>query len=279
MIGIIGGSGLYNVEGLKKAKDIIVKTPFGAPSDKIKTGEIGGVKVAFVARHGRDHRFLPTEVPYRANIYAMKKLGAKIVLAFSAVGSLKEKLAPKDFVFPDQHVDNTKNRDYTFFGNGVVGHAVFADPFCNCLGDFMYKRAKALKIKCHRGGTIITIEGPHFSTKAESNTNKKLGYSLIGMTASPEAKLAREAGLSYVPISMVTDCDCLHDDDIVSAETVMKNMETNVKTAKKIILDVVPKIGKQKTCGVCNQSMRSSVMSSHKKTSKETLKKLKVILD
>lgn len=279
MIGIIGGSGLYNVEGLKKAKDIVVKTPFGMPSDKIKTGEIDGVKVAFIARHGRDHRFLPTEVPYRANIYAMKKLGAKIVLAFSAVGSLQEKLKPKHFAFPDQLVDQTKKRDFTFFGNGVVGHVVFGEPFCNCLGDFMYKRAKALKIKCHRGGTLVAMEGPQFSTTAESVANKKAGYSLVGMTASPEAKLAREAGLSYVPISMITDYDCWKPGEHVSAEVVMKVMQTNVKTAKKIILDVVPKIGKQKTCGLCNQSMKSSVMSSHKKTSKDTLKKLKVILD
>lgn len=278
MIGIIGGSGLYDVEGLKKSKDIVVKTPFGMPSDKIKVGEIDGVKVAFIARHGRDHRFLPTEVPYRANIYALKSLGVKIVLAFSAVGSLKEKLAPKDFVFPDDLIDQTKKRDFTFFGNGVVGHVIFGKPFCGCLGDFMYKRAKALKIKCHRGGTLVAMEGPQFSTKAESNANRKMGYDLIGMTASPEAKLAREAGLSYVPISMVTDYDCWKEGEEVSHEIVLGNMIANVKTAKKLMLDVIPEIGKQKTCGLCNMSLKEQVFMINKNPNKETLKKLKVIL-
>ena len=277
-IGIIGGSGLYNIEGLKKVKEISVKTPFGNTSDKIITGEIAGVKVGFIARHNRNHIFTPTEVPYRANIYALKKLGASVILAFSAVGSLQEKFPPKTLVMPDQLIDKTTLRPNTFFGESLVIHAPFAYPFCNCLQELLYKQAKKLKIKTKKGATLIAMEGPAFSTKAESLFHKKMGWDLIGMTACPEAKLAREASLRFAQICMVTDFDAWKEGDEVSVAKVNQTMKYNEVAAKKLILAAVPLIAKTAFCADCKKQMPDLTASHNKAVNKKVLQKLKVIL-
>ena len=277
-IAIIGGSGLYELAEIKNKKEAAVKTPFGNPSDKIITGEIGGVKVGFLARHNRRHIYLPSEVPYRANIYALKKLGAKVILSFSAVGSLKENLPPKTLVFPDQIVDKTAGRVQSFFGNGIVGHVSFAKPFCECVQVELHKQAKKLKIKSARGGVLVCMEGPAFSTKAESEFHRKMGWSLIGMTSCPEAKLAREAGLAYGFCAMVTDFDAWKEGEEVTAAKVNETMKTNEISAKKLILSAVPAIAKLKRCGACSETLYSSVCAPHKKVNKAQLKKIELIL-
>ena len=279
-VGIIGGSGLCNLEGLKNKKEVAVKTPFGNPSDKIITGELAGVKIGFLARHNRKHIFTPTEVPYRANIYALKKLGARVVLAFSAVGSLTEKMPPKTLVFPDQVVDKTTLRPNTFFGNGLVGHAPFGEPFCKCLRELLAKEAKALKIPHTKNGTVIAMEGPAYSSKAESNFHRKMGWHLIGMTACPETKLAREAGLAFALTAMVTDYDCWkEDDDGVTHAKVLETMKTNEVYAKKLLAAVLPKIKKLKRCGTCNQTLIDTFSAEQRKAHKATWQKIKLILE
>ena len=279
-VGIIGGSGLCNLEGLKNKKEVAVKTPFGNPSDKIITGELAGVKIGFLARHNRKHIFTPTEVPYRANIYALKKLGARVVLAFSAVGSLTEKMPPKTLVFPDQVIDKTTSRVNTFFGNGIVGHAPFGEPFCKCLRELMCKEAAALKIPYTKNGTVIAMEGPAYSSKAESNFHRKMGWHIIGMTACPETKLAREAGLAFALCAMVTDYDCWKDgDDGVTHAKVLETMKTNEVYAKKLLKAVLPKIKKLKRCGTCNETLLNTFSAEQRKAHKATWQKLKVILE
>lgn len=279
-VGIIGGSGLCNLEGLKNKKEVAVKTPFGNPSDKIITGELAGVKIGFLARHNRKHIFTPTEVPYRANIYALKKLGARVVLAFSAVGSLTDKMPPKTLVFPDQVVDKTTLRPNTFFGNGLVGHAPFGEPFCKCLRELLIKEAKVLKIPHSKSGTVIAMEGPAYSSKAESNFHRKMGWHLIGMTACPETKLAREAGLAFALTAMVTDYDCWkEDDDGVTHAKVLETMKTNEIYAKKLLTTVLPKIKKLKRCGKCNDTLLETFSAEQRKAHKATWNKIKLILE
>lgn len=277
-VGIIGGSGLYNVEGLKNIKEIAVKTPFGTPSDKVITGEIKGIKIGFIARHNRKHLFTPTEVPYRANIYALKKLGANTIIAFSAVGSLREKFAPKTLVMPDQIIDKTTLRQNTFFGGGLVIHTPFAHPFCNCLQEILYEEAKKLKIKAAKGATLITMEGPAYSTKAESLFHRKMGFDLIGMTACPEAKLAREAGLRFAQVCMVTDFDAWKEGEEVSVSKVNETMKYNEVAAKKLILAALPLIAKKSFCSDCKKEMPDLKASHNKTVDKKVLKKLEVIL-
>lgn len=277
-IGIIGGSGLYDLEGFKKVKEISVKTPFGNTSDKIVTGEIAGVKVGFIARHNRHHIISPTEVPYRANIYALKKLGANVILAFSSVGSLRDKFPPKTFVMPDQLIDRTILRPNTFFGGGVVVHVSFARPFCNCVQEILYKEAKKLKIKAAKGATLITMEGPAFSTKAESLFHKKIGGDLIGMTACPEAKLAREASLRFAQVCMVTDFDAWKEDDEVYVSKINEVIEYNEVVAKKLVLAAIPLIAKTSYCQDCKNQMPDLTATHNKAVSKKVLKKLEVIL-
>lgn len=278
-IGIIGGSGLYNVEGLKNIKEVSVKTPFGNPSDKIITGELKGVKIGFIARHNRKHLFTPTEVPYKANIYALKKLGAKTILAFSAVGSLKEKFPPKTLVMPDQIIDKTILRQNTFFGGGLVMHTPFAHPFCNCLQEILFKEAKKLKIKASKGATLVAMEGPAYSTKAESLFHKKMGWDLIGMTACPETKLAREASLRFAQVCMVTDFDAWKEGDEVSVAKVNETMKYNEIAAKKLIVAAVPLIAKSVCCKTCRKEMPDLTASHNKTIDKKVLAKLKVILE
>jgi len=278
-IGIIGGSGLYDIEGLKNVKEIEVQTPFGKTSDKIITGEIKGIKIGFIARHNRHHIIAPAQVPYRANIYALKKLGASAIIAFSAVGSLQEKFPPKTLVMPDQIVDKTTLRSNTFFEESLVIHAPFAYPFCNCLQEILYKEAKKLKIKASKGATLIAMEGPAFSTKAESIFHKKMGFDLIGMTACPEAKLAREASLRFAQVCMVTDFDAWKEGDEVSVSKINETMKYNEIAAKKLILAAVPLIAKKPFCADCKKQMPDLAATKNKAVNKKVIKKLAVILE
>ncbi|OGR65484.1 MAG: methylthioadenosine phosphorylase, partial [Elusimicrobia bacterium GWB2_63_16] len=216
------------MEELKILKEIKIKTPFGDPSDKIILGTLAGIKVAFLPRHGRKHAMLPGEINQRANMWALKSIGVKTIISASAVGSLRQELPPTHFVFPDQFVDQTKGRPSTFFGNGIVGHVPLAEPFCMAISDMMYKEAVKLGIKAHKGGTYCCMEGPGFSTKAESNFHRKMGYSIIGMTMATEAKLAREAGFHYAPVSLVTDYDCWKEGEEVDQHKVSETMTKNI---------------------------------------------------
>jgi 5'-methylthioadenosine phosphorylase len=237
MIGVIGGSGLYEMEGLEQVEEVVLETPFGAPSDAYITGVLNGVKMAFLPRHGRGHRLLPSEVNYRANIYGMKQLGVQRIISVSAVGSLKEAIAPGHIVIPDQFIDRTKGvREATFFGNGIVAHVGFADPTCSCLSDKLFRAAQKAGAVTHKGGTYICMEGPAFSTRAESNLYRSMGGDIIGMTNLTEAKLAREAEICYGVIALSTDYDCWHEThDDVTVEAILEIMHKNVVMSKAII--------------------------------------------
>ncbi|MFH1094122.1 MAG: S-methyl-5'-thioadenosine phosphorylase [Candidatus Omnitrophota bacterium] len=276
-IGIIGGSGIYDIEGVKNVEMIEVDTPYGAPSDKIIVGVLGGVKFAFLPRHGRGHKISPSELNFRANIYAFKKLGVEKVLSMSAVGSLKEELKPRDFVIPDQLFDRTKNRASTFFGEGIVAHVGFAEPFCARLSQVAYETAKQLGITVHKGGTYICMEGPQFSTKAESNVYRQLGFSIIGMTALPEAKLAREAEMCYVTIALVTDYDCWKEDEEVSVEKILANLSANSDNAKQFIKTILSKLNDSDTCA-CSSALATAIVTSEDAVPKETLKKVELLV-
>ncbi|MFW5782273.1 MAG: S-methyl-5'-thioadenosine phosphorylase [Candidatus Muiribacteriaceae bacterium] len=241
-IGVIGGSGLYKLDGLTDIREEKVTTPFGDPSDKVIIGKISGREVAFLPRHGRDHTFLPGEVNYRANIYALKQLGVRFIISVSAVGSLKEGIRPAEFVIPDQIYDRTKgNRNSTFFGDGVVGHVAVADPYSPKLSEQLYEAAIETGVRVHKGGTYVCIEGPTFSTRAESHSYRHFGFDIIGMTGIPEAKLAREAEIAYANLSLVTDYDVWKDED-VCVETVVATMNKNVGNAKKVLEKILPNI-------------------------------------
>src|SRR6187431_1643003 len=241
-IGIIGGSGLYQMPELKEVEEVKVDTPFGSPSDAFIVGTLEGERVAFLPRHGRGHRFTPTEVPYRANIYGMKLLGVERLLSASAVGSLQEQYAPLDMVIPDQFFDRTRARAHesTFFGDGIVAHVGFAHPVCSELGDVLATSCQSADVKMHRGGTYICMEGPAFSTKAESNVYRSWGMDVIGMTNLQEAKLAREAEICYVTIAMVTDYDCWHPEhEAVTVSEIIGNLVQNAENAAKVVAATV----------------------------------------
>lgn len=265
-LGIIGGSGLYSIEGLRDVQEVTIDTPFGAPSDAIVTGTLGDTPVAFLPRHGRGHRLTPTEVPARANIYALKSLGVEWVIAVSAVGSLREDYAPLDLVVPDQIFDRTKGeRPNTFFGGGLVAHVSFADPFCPHLSNLLVETMQPMsEFKTHRGGTYVAMEGPQFSTKAESNIYRQLGCSIIGMTAIPEAKLAREAELHYAMVACVTDYDVWRESgETVTVEMVVANVTRNVENAKRIIREIsqrIPADGASLTCG-CASALANAIQT------------------
>jgi len=247
-VGIIGGSGLYQIEGIKKVKEVAVKTPFGAPSDKFITGELEGIPVVFLPRHGRGHCISPSEINYRANIYGMKKLGVAAIMSVSACGSLKEEYKPMDFVIPDQFLDRTrKGRMDTFFTGGIVAHVAFADPISKEIADILEQSAKKLNIKTHRGGTYVNMEGPQFSTKAESHLYRSWGMDVIGMTNLTEAKLAREAEISYATLAAVTDYDCWHSShDSVTLDMIINYLNKNVANAKAILKVAIVQVGKLK---------------------------------
>ncbi len=240
---VIGGSGVYEIEGMKVVEKFYPATPFGKPSDPLVIGSYHGTRCAFLPRHGQGHRFLPSEIPQRANFYALKLLGVEYVVALSACGSLKEELAPRHFVFPDQIVDRTKGRPSTFFGNGIVAHVSFAHPFSPGLSRLLAETARELGVTVHEGGTYVCMEGPAFSTRAESLYHRKMGWEVIGMTAVPEAKLAREAEMGYALCAMVTDFDCWREEEEgVSVEMVIGNLMANAENAKKLIAATLPKL-------------------------------------
>jgi len=235
-IAIIGGSGLYHMEGLTQLKELKVDTPFGKPSDSIMLGSFEGLSIAFLARHGRGHRMLPSGINYRANIHALKSLGVSRVFSVSAVGSMKKNIRPGDFVLPDQFIDRTTQRLNTFFDQGIVAHVAFADPICSTLSSLLWKASRKVSVKVHRSGTYLCIEGPQFSTRAESLLYRKWGVDVIGMTNIPEAKLAREAELCYATLALVTDYDCWHETEAaVSVGAILATMHKNVETAKRVL--------------------------------------------
>jgi len=273
-IGVIGGSGLYQMPGLERTRELRVTTPFGKPSDAYMLGEIGGRKVVFLARHGRGHVLLPSEINFRANIYGMKKLGVERIISLSAVGSLREDFRPMDMVLPSQFFDRTKDRISTFFGNGLVAHVSFADPFCQTMMEALAEACAAARITHHRGGTYVCMEGPAFSTKAESNTYRAWGMDLIGMTNLPEAKLAREAEICYATLAMVTDYDCWHPEhDAVTVSKVIEYLTKNVENAQKIIRDVVPRLPKERACK-CGSALAHAMLTDRKKIPAATRKRL-----
>ncbi len=264
-VGVIGGSGLYAMEGLTEIEERRMTTPFGEPSDAIMLGRLGDVPMAFLPRHGRGHRLSPGEVPSRANIYALKSLGVEWVISISAVGSLREDYAPLDLVIPDQLFDRTKSRANSFFEGGIVAHVSFAEPFCPHLSGLLWKTMSELgDVRGHEGGTYVCIEGPQFSTKAESRIYRQLGCDIIGMTALPEAKLAREAELHYATIACVTDYDVWHESgETVTVEMVVANLMRNIENAKRILRGVVsrlPAAGVPLSCG-CENALKDAIMT------------------
>jgi len=278
-IGIIGGSGLYNLEGFTNQKWVKIKTPFGAPSDELLTGRLAGREVVFLPRHARGHRLLPSELNHRANIWAMKKLGVAWIISVSAVGSLQKKYHPCDIVLVDQFLDRTKRDfEHTFFGRGIVGHIAFAHPICEELRQLLRKSAQALKARIHDGGTYVNMEGPAFSTRAESTTNHKLGYDVIGMTNLGEAKCAREAEIAYATMAMITDYDCWNEDhDHVTVEMVLANLHRNAATAQAIITKVIPQIPAEPNWP-CHSALQNAIMTERKLWPKKAITELKPIL-
>jgi len=278
-IGVIGGSGLYDMEGLEQVERIRVETPFGDPSDEYVTGVLNGVKMVFLPRHGRGHRFLPSEVNYRANIFGMKKLGVERIISVSAVGSLKDAIAPGHIVIPDQFIDRTKGiRRDTFFGDGIVAHVGFADPVCHILSDTLYSAANRAGATVHKGGSYVCMEGPAFSTRAESFSYLALGASVIGMTNLTEAKLAREAEICYGIIALSTDYDCWHDShDDVTVEAIIKIINQNVAMAKNIIRNAVSEIGGSRNCQ-CGTAMQYAVITDRSVIPEATRRKLEPII-
>ncbi|MGC3959813.1 MAG: S-methyl-5'-thioadenosine phosphorylase [Verrucomicrobiota bacterium] len=278
-IGIIGGSGLYNIEGFTNQKWVKVKTPFGTPSDELLTGTLAGREVVFLPRHARGHRILPSELNHRANIWAMKKLGVAWIISVSAVGSLQKQYKPCDIVLVDQFLDRTKRDfEHTFFGRGIVGHVAFADPICNELRALLHNAAKATKARVHNGGTYVNMEGPAFSTRAESITNHKLGYDVIGMTNLGEAKCAREAEIAYATMAMITDYDCWKVDEAhVTVEMVVANVTQNAATAKVVIAKVLSQIPTEPNWP-CHSALQNAIMTARQAWPKKTIVDLKPIL-
>ncbi len=277
-IAIIGGSGLYHMNGLQDATEHNIDTPFGKPSAPIVIGTLEGMRVAFLARHGIGHHITPTEVPYRANIYALKLLGAERVISISACGSLREDYAPGDIVIPDNIYDNTKDRARSFFGDGLVAHIGVADPFCDELSNSLEAAVRATNANTHRGGSFITIEGPRFSTKAESNTFRAWGMSIIGMTASPEAFLAREAELCYATMAHVTDYDVWHQsEEPVTVEMVIQTLNKNTQKAREAIRNLVRGLKTERACK-CGEALASALISDAKVIPAETRQKLDLLV-
>jgi 5'-methylthioadenosine phosphorylase len=278
-IGIIGGSGLYSMPGLTKIREVKVTTPFGSPSDAYVLGTLEGRKVAFLARHARGHRILPSELNFRANIYGFKKLGVERILSVSAVGSLKEEHKPLDFVIPDQFFDRTRHRVDTFFGSGIVAHIAFADPICPELAKTVQGACQKVGVTGKSGGTYVCMEGPQFSTKAESNMYRSWGMDVIGMTNLQEAKLAREAEICYVSVAMVTDYDCWHPHhDSVTVDQIVAVLIKNAENAAKVVRESVSALPKSRGCK-CEAALAHAILTDPKKIPAATRKKLSLILD
>ena len=268
---------MYQIDGIKDIKEIKIDTPFGEPSDNYIVGSIEGVETVFLPRHGRGHRKLPTELNYRANIYGMKKLGVEKIISLSAVGSLKEEFRPLDIVLPDQFVDRTNQaRKYTFFGQGIAGHITFAEPVCADLRQAIYDTGASLSLKMHNKGIYLNMEGPQFSTKAESNLYRKWGMDIIGMTNMPEARLAREAEICYSTVAFVTDYDCWHE-EIVTIDMVIENLTKNVSSAKRLIKEIVPKLSKERVCQ-CKDAMKYAIITDRSLIPEKVKKDLDIII-
>ena len=278
-IGIIGGSGLYSMPGLTKVKEVRLKTPFGKPSDAYVLGTLEGRRVAFLARHGRGHRILPTELNFRANIYGFKQLGVERIVSISAVGSLKEEHKPLEFVIPDQFFDRTRHRVDTFFGNGIVAHIAFADPICPQLAQAVEGACRKAGVTAKRGGTYVCMEGPQFSTKAESNVYRSWGMDVIGMTNLQEAKLAREAEICYVTVAMVTDYDCWHPHhDSVTVDQIVAVLLKNAENATRVVREAVSAMPKERACK-CGSALAHAILTDRSKIPAAARQKLKLILD
>lgn len=281
-IGIIGGSGLYKMEALQNIEEITIETPFGKPSDNLITGTLEGVKVVFLPRHGRNHHLLPSELPFQANIYALKQLGVEYIISASAVGSLQKEMKPLDLVIPDQFIDRTKNRPATFFGEGIVAHVAFGHPTCLQLGEVLGKAVKNLNlsdIDLHQGGTYVCMEGPAFSTIAESNLYRSWGGNIIGMTNLTEAKLAREAEIAYATLALVTDYDCWNPEhDHVTVETVIQNLHQNAVNAQKVIRETVKLIAEKPFVSNAHSALKDAIITPLDTAPETTKKKLSLLL-
>ncbi len=278
-IGVIGGSGFYSMEGFAAAKEEALETPWGQPSDNYILGELSGRPIAFLSRHGRGHRLAPSEINYRANIYGMKMLGVERILSFSAVGSLKENLRPRDFVIPEQFFDRTKDRPSTFFGEGLVAHISFADPICPQLAGVAEEACRAAGVRVQRGGAYVCMEGPAFSTKAESNLYRSWGMDVIGMTNLQEAKLAREAEICYVTIAMVTDYDCWHPGHAaVTVEDILGHLSANAHNAHRVIAEAVLRMPAERTCH-CGSALAHALLTDRQTIPPATRRKLAVLID
>ncbi len=260
-LAVIGGSGVYDMEALTDIEERQISTPFGAPSDAIIIGTLSGKRVAFLPRHGRGHRLTPSEVPYRANIWALKSLGVERIISISACGSMKEEYEPRHIVLPDQIYDNTRNRDYSFFGGGLVAHIGIAEPFCTHLRQVLYEAVRKAGGIVHMGGTFITIEGPRFSTRGESNIYRSWGVDIIGMTAVPEAQLAREAEMCYATMAHVTDYDVWHEEEeAVNVEMLIANLQANAVLSKKTIAELVPMLADSRSCD-CSRALSTALIT------------------
>ncbi len=277
-VGVIGGSGLYNMEGLTEVEKVKISTPFGEPSDAIMLGNLEGVRVAFLPRHGEGHRISPSELPAKANIYALKSLGVERIISVNAVGSLKEEIEPLDVVIPDQLIDCTKGRASTFFTDGIVGHVSLAEPFCPVLSQISFEASTKVGAKVHKGGTYLVMEGPQLSTKAESQLYRSWGADVIGMTALPEAKLAREAEICYVALALVTDYDCWHlTYESVTTEMILTNLSKGIETVKRILKLLLPLIPQKRDCA-CASALKYAIVTGTKYIPKEKRKDLGLLI-
>ncbi|MGQ9660720.1 MAG: S-methyl-5'-thioadenosine phosphorylase [Kiritimatiellia bacterium] len=286
-IAILGGSGLYDLEGLEHVKHLRVDTPFGPPSDEIVSGRLREIEIYFLPRHGRGHRLLPSEINHRANIYALKQLGVERVISVTAVGSLKEEIRPRDIVLPDQYFDRTKNwQGHTFFGNGLVAHVSFGDPACSELRELLASVAREViaakspspDVRVCVGGTYVNIEGPAFSTRAESNFYRQMGFDVVGMTGIAEAKLCREAEMCYQALSMVTDYDCWHEtEEEVTVGMIIGHLRANIRMAREIIAALLPRLPRQRSCR-CGSSLANAIITARDAVPAQTRQALKPIV-
>jgi 5'-methylthioadenosine phosphorylase len=284
LIGVIGGSGLYQMDALENTNELQIETPFGRPSDVIVTGQVAGIEVAFLARHGRGHQLIPSEVPYRANIYAMKKMGIRYLISVSAVGSLREDMKPLDIVLPDQFIDLTKQRDSSFFGKGAVAHVSMAQPICDRVANALLRATDKLNlsepIQLHQSGTYVCIEGPQFSTLAESQWYRSMGASVIGMTNMPEAKLAREAEIAYATLAMVTDYDCWHPREAnVTANMAIANLMKNAHHAQEIIATAIKILGTERPLSLAHNALSDALVTRPDSMLNITRDRLQAILE
>ena len=277
-VAVIGGSALYDMEGLQTVDEVSIDTPFGKPSDLIRVGELSGSTIAFLPRHGRGHRLTPTEVNSRANIFALKSLGVEQIISVSAVGSMREDVRPLDLLVPDQLLDRTKLRPSTFFGDGIVAHVGFADPFCTRLSAILADEAERSVSRVHRGGTYVCIEGPQFSTKAESRVYRQWGVDVIGMTALPEAKLAREAEICYATLALVTDYDVWHESaEPVTVEVVVQNLLQNITQAQRVIAGLVAHLGDDRGCE-CGSALKDAIITARDAMPSDATSRLSLLI-